>query len=158
MNRVMKAGRRTLLTPEMEKRICDVLALGATYKVAAGIVGIDPSTFFGWMAKGRNGTLSNQYQTEPEIYIEFFKAVKKAEARSAIYCLSKVKKAADDGCWQAAAFILERRHNYQKNYEGPVIVNIDAETLEMGSLIMEANKPIEIVDQLTGPVIDLDED
>ena len=37
-------------------------------------------------------------------------------------------------------------------------MNIDAETLDMGSLIKEASKPLEIVDQLTGPVIDLDEE
>ena len=96
-----KTGRRTILNAEVQKRICDALALGATYKVAASAVGIDPSTFFGWMSKGRNGTLSNQYQTDPEIYIEFFKAVKKAEARSAVVCLSKVMKAANDGSWQA---------------------------------------------------------
>lgn len=66
------AGRKTLLTPEVETKICEYISRGAFDHVAAAAVGINPSTFYDWLNKGAAGN---------EPYAKFSKKV--MEARSA---------------------------------------------------------------------------
>lgn len=64
-------GRRTKLTPEVQKIIVDVIRKGAYDWVAAGAAGIHSDTFRNWMRWGEKGN---------ERYIPFFKEVRKARA------------------------------------------------------------------------------
>jgi hypothetical protein len=41
--------------------------------------------------------------------------LKRAEAQSAAHALATIKKAANNGTWQAAAWILERRHDFRRD-------------------------------------------
>ena len=145
-----KTGRPTKLNAYVQKTICQAISLGATYEIAASCAEIPVNTMYHWLARGRRG--------DGEIYEAFFKAVKKAEGGGAVACLSKIIKAANDGNWAAAAWILERRHQYIKAYEGPIVMNVEFDGLDLPALIKQASQPIEELKTLDGPVIDLDEE
>jgi AcrR family transcriptional regulator len=76
------------------KRLVDAVALGATNELACYYAGISHETFYQWL------------RNKPD----FFEAIKEAEARGAVSRLAKIEKAASDGNWQAAAWLLERRY------------------------------------------------
>ena len=81
---------------------------------------------------------------------------KKAEARCCVGSLAIIQKAAQEGTWQAAAFLLERRFGYHKDGPPPVQITIDAENMDVRSLIGEYQKEIRPI--IEGPDIDLDEE
>ena len=87
-------GRRSKYTPETVKKICDAIKVGATYEHAAAYAGVCYDTFNEW----RNH--------KPE----FSEAVLLAEGQGAITNLSLIQRAANQGSWRAASWILERRH------------------------------------------------
>lgn len=82
-------------------RIVEALELGATHELASACGGIAYSTFKAWM---------NDKEA-------FLAAVQKAESKSALVALDRVRFAAQTGEWQAAAWLLERRHGYVKPSE-----------------------------------------
>ena len=90
-------GRPSKYTPEAVARIVEALELGATYEHAAAYGGITYQTFCNWRDE----------------YLEFFEAIKAAEARAVYGWLEKIERAAEPGNWQAAAWKLERRHPEQ---------------------------------------------
>ena len=85
---------RPKLTPDVQKRICDAIAIGATYDLAAKYGGVTYETLNQWR------------KTKPQ----FSEAVKEAEGRAAVGWLAKIEQAANQGHWQAAAWKLERRY------------------------------------------------
>ena len=85
---------RSKYTPEVVKRLCDAIALGATYDLACKYAGISDELFRQWRANK----------------VGFLGAVKEAEGRAAIGWLAKIERAANEGTWQAAAWKLERRY------------------------------------------------
>ena len=100
-------GRPSKLTPERSRAITGALRAGATREMAARSAGIHPGTLFAWLAKGRAANRGSYY--------EFHEAVKKAEAHNGLEHLVVVRQAAQDGSWQASAWMLERRHGYRRD-------------------------------------------
>ncbi len=94
-------GRPTSLTPGIQEKVLQALAVGNYRKQAAAYAGIDDSTLRRWLARGRN------HHDAP--YASFRKAALEAESRSQIASLGVIAKAARDGDWKAAAWLLERR-------------------------------------------------
>lgn len=121
-------ARPTKLTPEISKRICEAIRIGATRLFAAEYADIDESTFYRWIERGNN--------EESGPFHEFCKALKRAEAEGVVTCLSRIQSAAVGkikengklsdykGQWQAAAWILERRH--PKEYGKQIVFDDDA--------------------------------
>ena len=64
-------GRPVKLTPELQKRICEIIAAGSTYQAAADAVGISYQTLLNWKAAG-SGRRSGHY-------FDFFDAIRAAE-------------------------------------------------------------------------------
>lgn len=93
------------LNAETKARLVEGIKLGMTNKLAAQYAGVSESTFYAWRQKGRAG--------EPE-YLELLESIKRAEAQSAAHCLAVIKKAAQEGNWTSAAWLLERRHGFRK--------------------------------------------
>lgn len=124
-------GRPTKLTPETQKRICDAIRLGMTRERSAEYAGIGLTTFHDWMSRGNS--------EDDGIYSDFSAAVKKAESEGIAINLKNIHTAAQDGNWQASAWILERRHpdEYGKN------VTIRDDTAR---LLNDAIKKIEVAD------------
>lgn len=89
-----KVGRRTKYTPETVAKLTQAIRLGMTHLLACQYAGISHDTFYTWMNK----------------HPEFSDAIKEAEGEGAVELLAIIKKQAREGTWQAAAWILERRH------------------------------------------------
>jgi transposase-like protein len=87
-------ARTTKRTDARQRAICQAIEQGATYEMAAASAGIHRDTLHAWRSR------------DPA----FSDALKAAEARGVLACLSRIQQAANDGQWQAAAWILERRY------------------------------------------------
>jgi hypothetical protein len=86
-------------------RLIEGIRLGMTNKLAAQYAGIAESTFYLWRDRARAGDAE---------YLELMESLKRAEAQSAAHALAVIKKAAQEGTWSAAAWLLERRHKYRR--------------------------------------------
>ena len=98
--------RPTKLTARHIRDVEQAMQLGLTYALASGYIGIGESTMYAWLARGREQPKS--------MYGKFREALKRGQAKAAAVNLAHIQRAADDGSWQAAAWILERRFGYQK--------------------------------------------
>ena len=101
----MTTGRKTKLTPDLQAKFCQGIKLGMTYRLACGYVGIRESTFYRWLQEAEQGHDRQK---------EFKEAVKAAEATGAAHSLAVIHRAAEEGSWQASAWLLERRHCYRR--------------------------------------------
>ena len=95
-------GRPTKLTEESKRKIVQAIAGGNYLETAAAYGGVAYDTFNGWMNKGE--------RNEKPLYVEFYHAVKKAEADAEALRVARISKAGQEGNWQADAWYLERRY------------------------------------------------
>ena len=98
----MPGGRPSKLTPETTKKLIDAIKIGATYEHASQYAGISYPTLRRWMVAGEKANKGE--------YHDFYNSVKKAESDAVVISLAEIKKAVQDGTWQAAAWLLERRY------------------------------------------------
>jgi predicted DNA-binding protein (UPF0251 family) len=127
---VFKMARPTKLTPQLIEEISNWLKLGYYQEDAAVMVGISPSTYYEWMKRGEKAIekedqkmlnppltsndvelAASQAAEEGEIvnlYSEFSEAVKKARAEAEGAHIRNIRRASDNGVWQASAWWLER--------------------------------------------------
>ena len=124
-------ARPSKLTDEVQENICNWLKLGYYQEDAAIMAGISPSTYYEWMKKGESERIaldsgedalalpehplpaSEEEPSEIEFvyrFMEFSEAVKKARAEAEGAHIRNIRKAADNGVWQASAWFLERSH------------------------------------------------
>jgi len=89
------------LNPETQSRIIESLKKGHTYDTAAAHADIGISTLYRWLHDGKRAR-SGKYR-------DFWEAVKKAESEAKGE-LVEIVKAQSMKSWQAAAWLLERRH------------------------------------------------
>jgi hypothetical protein len=94
-------ARPCKLTPELQQRIGDNVALGLTYALASESVGITYKTFNEWMKKGQTDK-SGKYR-------QFYQYIQKCNADAAKKCLKRLNEAAEGGNCQVYMWILERR-------------------------------------------------
>ena len=120
-------ARPTKLTPEVQDLIVDGINAGLTFRLTCARVGVNPGTFYRWLETGEI--------VKTGMYREFYEAVERAKADSALRLVSQITlQALTD--WRAAAFILERRFpdDYGKRTEvtgkdgGPVKVDAKTQT------------------------------
>ena len=97
-------GRPTICTPEVIEAVREAMETGATQRIAQDYAGISETSWYEWMTKGAQGV---------EPYAEFAAAVKAGKGTGAVRNL-KIIKAAAPNDWKAAAWMLERVHNYWK--------------------------------------------
>jgi hypothetical protein len=89
------------LTPEIQQRIGDNIALGLTYSLAASSAGITYKTFNIWLNKGKTEKSGKYYQ--------FYKYINKCNADGALKLLKRLNEAVKAGDTRICMFILERR-------------------------------------------------
>jgi hypothetical protein len=92
-NREMKRGRKTLLTPQLQRRICKLLEQGLSVKTVCDDCEIGERTYFDWC------------QTNPA----FSAACARARARGKIKLVAIVRRAANKDP-KNAQWLLERLH------------------------------------------------
>ena len=138
-------------TESTKNKIYQALLLGSTYKLAANYAGISESTLYYWIDRAK--------QQEHGEYHDFVVACREAEAQGALNCLGTVNNAISQGSIQAAFWLLERRHRYEKNLnpEANIEINIDISESNVPELV-EQIKEQALQEVIMGPVIDLDEE
>ena len=94
-------ARPSKLTPDIQKRIGDNIALGLTYRLAAETAGITYKTFNEYMNRGQAEKSGKYYQ--------FYKYIQKCNADAAKVLLERINEAAKNGNTQMCTWILERR-------------------------------------------------
>ena len=101
-------GRRSKFTPATVRAITEAISIGATYDIAAERAGIHRNTLYDWIRQGNAAGRGKMY--------DFVQALKQAESRSAIAALATINTEIKKGNLKAAFFLLERRHNYKREY------------------------------------------
>jgi transposase len=96
-------ARPSKLSPELQEKVAGLIRAGNTVEIAAEASGISEATFYAWMARGeRSGKADAPYRA-------FRDAVEQAKAGGEAMLVTRIAKAAADGSWSAAAWLLERR-------------------------------------------------
>jgi len=111
--RPRRPGRPTLLTPETVEQLLAALRLGAPQSLAADYIGVGESTLRRWIAMGRDeqDRVDDGEPADPAVapHLALVLAVDRARAEAALRALAQIRKAAQDGRWQAAGWLLERQ-------------------------------------------------
>jgi len=98
-----KTGRPTKLTKQVKDAILLAVTAGNFLTVAAAYAGIAETTLYKWIERGEAGE---------QPFKEFAESLKKARANAEVQSVALIRKAANGGTWQAAAWYLERSaHN-----------------------------------------------
>jgi hypothetical protein len=84
-----RRGRRTLLTMELQERICAFIRQGAYDYSAAEACGISRQTFFEWLARGEG---RDQVRPGNRRYAEFARAVRRAQGEARVLAEIQIKK------------------------------------------------------------------
>jgi hypothetical protein len=102
----MEAGHS--YNAQVHYRIVQAIKLGATKELAAKAGGVGARTLHRWIADAkRNGKEST--------FAKLYQDMVQAEASGANHALACIVKAAKDGRWQAAAWLLERKYGYRRD-------------------------------------------
>ena len=121
-----RVGRKTLLTPELQAEIEQILKEGHYQNVAIDCVGIDPKTYYNWINWGQAAEIkheSGEKLTESEEkYFQFFYAVKKAMAFGIRRDINRIDKAGEQD-WRALAWKRERTNPELYALRGRVDIN-----------------------------------
>ena len=120
--------RSCKLTPEIQQRISDNIALGLTYSLAASSAGITYKTFNIWLNKGKTEKSGKYYQ--------FYKYIIKCNADGALKLLERLNEAAKGGNCQVCMFILERRFPDEFGRRGNRKTNVVSENLNQNGEII----------------------
>ena len=93
---------KTKLTPELQESFCEAIENGDSILGACGYVGISEQTYYNWINRAEEAKTRTKF-------VKFKEAVDKAKAK-ALHNFEQVITRASMEQWQAAAWMLERRH------------------------------------------------
>jgi hypothetical protein len=82
------AGRRTVLTPELQRDICAFIRAGAYDYAAAEACGISRRTFFEWLERGERESRRGR----SPVYMQFARAIRRAQSEARVSAEITVKK------------------------------------------------------------------
>jgi len=104
---------KSLLTKELQAQIVEILEAGNYQKTAYESLGIPKATYYDWLKEGERAesiTRNDEgFLTKKEkVYLDFSDTIKKAVQKARQVNLAVIRKAAEKGNWQAAAWFLER--------------------------------------------------
>jgi len=115
-------GRPSKLTDILVKEICEYIATGNTFERACRLSNISESIFYDWKAKGEKEKQGK--------YLDFLEAIKKAGEKFKQTNIDIIQQAAKDGTWQAAAWLLERKHPEEFGRRDRVAISMDSTLLK----------------------------
>ena len=148
-----RVGRRTLLTPEVQRNIVRVLREGNYPKTAYTLAGISEKTYYNWLGRGEDAHIKadagKELCEEEKLYLQFLQAIKRAIETGIQRNLEIITAAAEGGfesvtteildpktgkvikrtisrtppCWQASAWILERTRPGEFALRGRIDIN-----------------------------------
>ena len=159
-------GRKTALTPEVQRIILSALSVGAQLKVAGRAAGVSDKTILDWIARGEG---RSERASDP-VFVEFVEELKKAKAKQEVHCLDVINKASlgqfvvttvktirKDGTiaettkyapphWPAAAWLLERKYPDRYGRRD----RMEMSSLNGGPIRLELTKALEELEQEMG--------
>jgi hypothetical protein len=91
----------------VHRAIVEAVRVGATYRMACKYAGVRESDLHGWMSRGA--------EESDGACRDLLDGMLEADSKGAVACLARIHSAAKDGNWQAAAWLLERRHGFKKD-------------------------------------------
>lgn len=94
------------LNKELIEKAHRLISEGHYAVVVCTYLGIHESTFYDWLKKAKEHIEAGKNS----IYTEFSKSIQEAEAKAEMRHLQNIAKSANDGTWQASAWLLERKH------------------------------------------------
>lgn len=94
-------------TPDVHVRIVQACKLGATRAMCAQAAGIGARTLARWLADGK--------KNPDGPFGRLRRDMMQADGASGTHALGCIVKAAKEGKWQAAAWLLERKHGYRRD-------------------------------------------
>lgn len=97
-----KAGRKTKLNEELQELIVQLIRSGNYIETAAAVAGVDKKNLYAWLKRGARSRRGK--------YARFRNAVIKALGEGEALDVARIRLAAEQGDWRAAAWRLERRH------------------------------------------------
>ena len=148
-----KVGRPQKINEMYIKLLEQALQVGMTKTLACQHANISRSTYHTWMSRGRD--------EDDTIYSDLYRRLKKAESNHALANLAIIQKAAKETTsWQAAAWLLERRHKeYQRQPDALVEVKVDNRQISVTQLLQDIKESEEQLKEIIQrPTIDLDEE
>lgn len=121
---VYGTGAPTMFTPETRTAILTALVEGQTRRVAAALGGISYNCMYMWLRRGQTAFVEGQWHPDDEPYVNFYKAVAKAEAEAHALQVTRILDAAKHRQgWAAAAWYLERKYPMEWGRKDVVSVN-----------------------------------
>ena len=93
---------KSKLTPQLQAEFCKALENGASILGACGHVGITEKTYYNWINKAKEAKTKTKF-------VKFQECVETAKQK-ALFNFEQVIVSASMEHWQAAAWMLERRH------------------------------------------------
>ena len=124
-----KQSRTGKLTPELQTKICALIAAGATYELACGKCRIDRKTYYNWRQLGKENPGS--------IYGALVRATEFAEVDSEALMLKTLLNHKD---WHSTAWIMKNR--WPQKYRDKVEQEVSGPNGEPISMSM---KPIQVI-------------
>ena len=102
-----KPGRSQLLEthPKIGEDIITAIKAGNYLHVAAAFAGVSKDTYFDWMKRGARDIRAGR----ETVYARFSAGVDQALAHAEVHSVAAIRGATKEN-WQAAAWLLERRH------------------------------------------------
>lgn len=117
VKRDRRGGRLPYRLADAGHKIIEAVRLGSTYRLACNYAGIQIGTLYRWIQRAEQILARIETEETPmieeseAIYIDFYIQLQEAEGKAVVEWLSAISSAAiEDGKWQAAAWLLERRH------------------------------------------------
>jgi hypothetical protein len=93
------------LTKELTDEICKYISQGVSKRSSAEAAGISEVSFYSYFNRGEK--LLDAGKDEKNVFVYFYKQVKKAETFFKLSHLKNIKNAAEED-WRASAWMLER--------------------------------------------------
>jgi transposase len=124
--------RPSKLTDDLQTQIVRLIRAGSTVEVAAQSAGVAKRTFYSWMERGA----AAEPKRADAPYAAFRDAVDQAHAESEAMLVTRIAKAAGDGSWAAAAWLLERR--WPQRWSKPAAGAVETPKVDPGTLRLVA--------------------
>lgn len=111
-------GRPSKLEDSRVEELVKWLKLGYYIEDACTMAGIGKTTYYRWLEKAEEGL---------EEYRDFRDSVQKARAEAEGAHIMNIRKAADNGVWQASAWYLERSHPSKWGKKNPDLISEESD-------------------------------
>jgi len=122
-------GRPSKLTEELQTEICEYIASGNTFKRACRLSGISDSIFYDWKAKGEKEKQGK--------YSEFLDTIKRSSEKFKQTNIDIIQQAAKGGTWQAAAWLLERKHPEEFGRRDRINIDLNSQEDKLAKMLKE---------------------